>query len=131
MRKKDNKKKWVEDKAVSALTIIASEVKFKGTIVKSADILISGHLEGEINSKGTVRICKEGKVEGTICSHYVIIEGQMNGNIESEDLVELRPKARMIGNISTARIAIAEGGFYKGEIRTRRKEDSSDRQSKT
>ena len=120
MRKKDDKRRWQMDKAVSGLTIIASGAKFEGTIIKSADIIISGHFEGEINSKGSVRISEEGKVDGTIYSPYVIIEGQMNGNIESVDLVELRSKARMIGNISTAKIVIAEGGFYKGEIKTRR-----------
>lgn len=113
----------LEEKAGSSESIIAPGTRIKGTITESISIRISGHFEGRINSEGLVKIGEGGKIEGTINSPYVIIEGEMNGDIESADHVELRSKARMIGKINTINIVITEGSFYKGEIKTSRRED--------
>jgi len=40
---------------------------------------------------------------------HVIINGELNGNIDSAEHVELSAECRMIGNINTGKIAIADG----------------------
>ncbi len=117
------KKRRLEDKVGPTESIIPPGTKFKGTIIGSEGVRISGQFEGKIKSERLVRIEKEGRIDGTINSPYVIIEGKLNGNIESAEQVELRIEGRVIGNINTAKIAIAEGSSLQGEVRVSRKED--------
>ncbi len=123
MKKKEDKKRRVEDKIGSTVSIIAPNTKFKGTIKGRDTLFIAGHLEGKINTEGLVRLSKEGRIEGTINSPYVIIEGEIKGDIKSAEHVELRAEARVIGNISTAKIVMAEGCIVQGEVQTPREGD--------
>ena len=123
MKKKEDIKRRVEDKIGSEVSIIAPSTKFKGTIKGDDTLFISGHFEGKINSEGLVRVGKEGSIDGTINSPYVIIEGEMKGDIKSAEHVELREEARVVGNISTAKIVMAEGCILQGEVEMPREED--------
>lgn len=123
MKKKEDNKRRVEDKIGSTVSIIAPNTKFKGTIKGRDTLFIAGHLEGKINSEGLVRIDKAGRIDGTINSPYVIIEGEIKGDIQSAEHVELRSEARVTGNIYTAKIVMAEGCTLQGEVHTPREED--------
>jgi len=125
LKKKDNKKRRLEDKVGSTESIIAPGTKFKGTINGHDSVRISGHFEGKINSEQLIWIEKGGRIKGTINSPFVIIEGEIKGDIESAEHVELRTKGRVIGNINTAIIAIAEGGSFNGEIQMPKNKDKS------
>jgi cytoskeletal protein CcmA (bactofilin family) len=123
LRKKDSKKRRLEDKVGSTESIIAPGTKFEGTISGHDSVRISGNFEGEINCEQLVWIEKEGRIEGTIKSPFVIIEGEIKGNIESAEQVELRTEGRVTGDINTTIIAIAEGGSFNGKIQMPRKKD--------
>jgi cytoskeletal protein CcmA (bactofilin family) len=123
MLKRDHKKRRLEDKVGPTESVIAPGTKFKGTICGPDSLRISGRFEGEIESERLVRVDKEGKIHGIIKAPYIIVEGELNGNIEAAEQVELRAQCRMIGNINAAMIAMAEGGFFEGEIKMPRKED--------
>jgi cytoskeletal protein CcmA (bactofilin family) len=116
MRKKEDKQRRVEDKAGSILSIIAPSTKFKGTLSGSDSLLIAGHFKGEIKCESLVRIDRQGRIQGTINSPYVIVEGEINGDIMSAEHVELRAGARVLGNINTEKIVMAEGCILQGEV---------------
>ncbi len=109
-------KKSLDSEVSSDDSIIASGTRIKGTIKECAGISISGHLEGEIQSKGLVRINRMGEVVGTIKAPFVLVEGELRGTIESAERVDLRAGCRMNGNIHTAAITIAEGSVFHGQV---------------
>ena len=123
MKKKEDKKRRVEDKTGSILSIIAPSTKFKGTLSGSDSVLIAGHFKGEIKCEGLVRVDREGRVQGIINSPYIIVEGEINGDIMSAEHVELRAGARVVGNINTIKIVMAEGCIVQGEVQTPREGD--------
>ncbi len=123
MKKKEDKQRRVEDKTGSILSIIAPSTKFKGTLSGSDSLLIAGHFKGEIKCEGLVRVDREGRIQGTVNSPYVIVEGEINGDIMSAEHVELRVGARVIGNINTIKIVMAEGCIVQGEVQTPREGD--------
>ena len=123
MKKKEDKQRRVEDKTGSILSIIAPSTKFKGTLSGSDSVLIAGHFKGEINCEGLVRVDREGRVQGIINSPYIIVEGEITGDIMSAEHVELRAGARVIGNINTVKIVMAEGCTIQGEVQTPREGD--------
>ncbi|NIO48444.1 MAG: hypothetical protein GTN73_03245 [Candidatus Aminicenantes bacterium] len=123
MKKKEDKQRRLEDKTGSILSIIAPSTEFKGTLSGSDSLLIAGRFKGEIKSESLVRIDREGKIEGTINSPYVIVEGEINGDIMSAEHVELRAGARVLGNINTEKIVMAEGCILQGEVQMPKEED--------
>ena len=123
MKKKEDKQRRVEDKTGTILSIIAPSTKFKGTLSGSDSVLIAGHFKGEIKCKGLVRVDREGRLEGIINSPYVIVEGEITGDIMSAEHVELRDGARVVGNINTIKIVMAEGCTIQGEVQTPREGD--------
>ncbi len=117
MRKKDDKKRKPVDKELPTESIIARGTEIKGTMIRTYSIRISGHFEGKINSERHVMVDKGARIKGTIRAPHIIIDGELNGNVESAERVELRSECRMIGNINTDKIVIAEGSFFQGEIK--------------
>jgi len=116
MKKKEEKQRRVEDKTGSIISIIAPGTKFKGTLSGSDSLLIAGHFKGKIKSEGLIRVDREGRIQGIINSPYVIVEGEINGDIMSAEHVELRAGARVVGNINTVKIVMAEGCVLRGEV---------------
>ena len=117
------KKRRVEDKVEPEESIVAPDSKFVGNISGTEGVRVSGYLKGNIQSKGLVWIQRGGKIDGNINSRYAIIEGELNGHTNALEHVELRTEAHVMGNIQTAKIAIAEGSFFRGEIQMPSKED--------
>ncbi len=118
MTKKEEKKRRFEDKIGPIDSVIAVNTTFKGKISGQDSVEIAGNLRGDINCEKLVKIAEGGKIKGTINSAYVIIEGELNGNIESADYVEVRENAHVVGNITAVNIAMSEGCFIQGEIKT-------------
>jgi cytoskeletal protein CcmA (bactofilin family) len=124
MQKTGFMKRRIEDKVGPEESFVAPGTKFIGNISGTEGVRVSGHLKGNIQSKGLVWIQRGGKIDGNINGQYAIIEGELNGHINSPEHVELRTEAHVIGNIHTAKIAIAEGSFFRGEIHMPSKEDT-------
>ncbi len=120
--KKD--KKRLEDRNGQRATVIASNTKFEGTISGQDTIRIAGNFEGDVTCESMLWVEKGGKMNGPVNARWVIIEGEINGNIEATEQIELRSEGRVIGNISAAKIAIAQGCFFDGKARTLNKKEA-------
>jgi len=44
------------------------------------------------------------------------VQGKMEGNIQANERVSLRNSASVIGDITTHRISIEEGAYFKGKV---------------
>lgn len=92
-------------------------------------------VKGELNGKGTVRI--DGVVEGNICADWVIVgesgkikgnvktrgmvvAGKVEGNIEADEIVELKPKAHVSGEVRTGKLVVSEGAVFDGQSRMKK-----------
>lgn len=114
----DNKES--ADQVESSGTVIANDTRFKGTITCRDQILVAGIVEGDIDCGGIVWIAKKGKVYANVYARKVIVEGEINGNIESAEYVEVKPEGRLIGNLKAAKIRMAPGCYFDGEVTMQR-----------
>ena len=57
-----------------------------------------------------------GRVRANIEARNVILHGRVDGDVHATERVELRKTASLSGDISTARISIEDGAFFKGTI---------------
>ncbi len=119
MGKKQNNKqnqRRLEDKVQSSCSVISSQSFIQGDIKSQDDLLVSGHLEGDVECSGMVRISQEGRIQGNIISRFLIIEGRVNGNIKEAEQIEIRKKGQLYGNIFAKRLAMAEESVFQGQI---------------
>jgi len=56
-------------------------------------------------------------VQGTVTAREMIIEGQVKGSLDCSERIDVRASGRVTGNIRCNTLAVAEGGFFHGEIK--------------
>jgi cytoskeletal protein CcmA (bactofilin family) len=96
---------------------IGKSVVVKGELSGSEDLVIDGEVEGSITLRGqTLTVGPNGRVRANIEARTVVLHGRVNGDISASERVDLRKSSSLTGNISTARIAIEDGAFFKGGI---------------
>jgi cytoskeletal protein CcmA (bactofilin family) len=99
------------------IATIGKSVIVKGELSGSEDLYVDGEVEGSISLRGqSLTIGPNGRVHANIEARNVIVHGRVDGNIKASDRVELRKSASLSGDISTARVAIEDGAFFKGSI---------------
>jgi len=107
---------------------------FNGAITGSGSLVVDGEVVGNINlPESRVTIGPNGKVSDglSVCinAREIVIIGKVRGNISASDRVEIRSEGWLVGNISTCRISIAEGAFFKGDIDLRTPQPKSESSS--
>jgi cytoskeletal protein CcmA (bactofilin family) len=99
-----------------ANTIIGSSIVIDGEISGEEDLVIRGTVKGKIILKENLLVENSGVVEADIQTTNVTISGQVTGNIQASEKVELRADGRMVGDIKSPRILIADGATFKGNV---------------
>lgn len=77
---------------------------------------IRGTLEGDCYTTARCIVHEGGRVLGNIEAMALVVAGQVDAGLLRAEKVELRASAHVIGVVSAAVVAIADGAFYKGEI---------------
>lgn len=114
----NKEEKRLEQQMGPDVNIITEGTVLKGNIKSKDSVRLSGKLEGDIDCEKMIWISKSGKVSGMIRAWGAIVEGEISGNMELVKQLELRSAGRIVGDIISAKIAMAEGCFYDGEMKT-------------
>ncbi len=98
-------------------TVIGREIKFRGEISGSTDLLIDGDVEGIIRLPGARLIVRaDGHVRATIMAQDVVIAGRVEGEIRATGRVELQGGAVVLGDICATRMSIEDGATLRGGV---------------
>ena len=106
------KQKYDENKVVS---IIGPGTKVKGEVVTQGTIRVEGGVEGLLKSGDTIVIHETGKVKADLHGGQVIISGEVHGNVYAQDRLEITAQGKVVGDITSPRISIAEGVVFEGK----------------
>lgn len=97
--------------------ILGPSITIKGSLSGEEDLLIEGHVEGEISFKQhTVTIGKRGRVDADLYCKRIFVEGEVHGNLFGEDLVVVRKSANVKGNATAPRVSLEDGSQFHGSI---------------
>lgn len=97
-------------------TIISKGITVDGEISGTEPVVVEGTVKGKITLEAVVTIEEGGVVEADVETTQVHISGQMTGNVKAQDRVEIATSGRVVGDISSPRISIADGAGFKGHI---------------
>ncbi|HET9836954.1 MAG TPA: polymer-forming cytoskeletal protein [Candidatus Angelobacter sp.] len=96
---------------------IGKSVQIKGELTGSEDLYLDGEIEGTIDLRDhSLIIGPNGKIKASISARDLVVHGRIEGNITATGRVELRKSCTLIGDVSTQRIVIEDGAFFKGAI---------------
>ena len=98
----------------------------KGVVIRakrlsgSESVRIDGHFIGDIDLGGYLHVGETGRIEGNLHASYALISGEIQGDILCRSTVQLSPKARVFGNITSEYVIIDEGAVFHGFCETRK-----------
>lgn len=111
------------------LAHIGKSVVIKGELSGSEDLYLDGEVEGNIALlEHNLTIGPNGRIRANITAKDVIVHGKVDGNIQGFERVELKKSAVLSGDISTQRIVIEDGAFFKGAIDIRKEKPEPKRE---
>ena len=99
-----------------AHTVIGSSIVIDGEISGDEDLVIQGTVKGKIGLKESLYVEKTGVIEADIETANVEVSGQVTGNIAASEKVELKANCKVVGDIRSPRILIADGAVFKGSV---------------
>jgi cytoskeletal protein CcmA (bactofilin family) len=106
--------KVYNDNETNGINIIGIGTKITGDVNSKGDIRVDGSLTGKIITKGKVVIGETGKVKGEINCKNSDVEGSIEGKITVSQLLSLKTKARIHGDIIATKLAIEPGCQFTG-----------------
>ena len=103
--------------AVAQSVTIGSSVVIKGEVSAKEDLTVAGRIDGKIEVRDhVVRVGRDGQVNAEISARAVIVEGNVKGNITATERIELAEQGVVEGDITSPKIAMADGAVFRGKI---------------
>lgn len=93
--------------------------RVSGQLTFHGPATIDGTVEGEVLCHGILTIGEEAEVRAKISGEVVIIRGRVEGDVAAKKKVELENPARLVGNIQSPRLVVAEGVLFDGDCSMR------------
>jgi len=96
---------------------IGKAVRIIGQIYSKEDMYVDGDVEGTIEVQAPrLTIGPNAKVRCHVKAREVVIFGNVQGKVDANDKLEVRKDASVVGDITTARIMIQDGAYFKGSV---------------
>lgn len=95
-------------------TIVQGELRF------SEGLRIDDEVLGDVIAIGEhtmLVISENARVQGKVKAGHVIINGTVVGPLESDELLEIQPKARIVGDVRYEALEMHQGATVDGELR--------------
>ncbi len=92
-------------------------IQVKGQISGDEDLHVDGRIEGPISLGGhRLSVGSSAELTSEIVAREVVIQGKVDGDLRARDRIEIKKNGHVTGDLTTARIHIEEGAFFKGSI---------------
>lgn len=97
-------------------TVIGSGLVIEGELSGSDAVTVEGEVRGTVNLSAALTVAEGATVEADVTTTALDVAGSVVGNVAASDRVALQESGRLIGDVRSPRISIAEGATFKGHI---------------
>ncbi len=102
-------------------SLIGDGMVVQGAVRFSEGLRIDGQVVGDVTAEGDGRsilvVSDNARVQGKVFASHVIISGEVRGPIHSTELLELQPKARVVGDVRYEMLEMHPGASVEGELK--------------
>jgi len=96
---------------------LGSSLHVKGEITGNEDLQIDGSVEGLIQlDERKLTVGATSKVIADVIAREVVVYGNVKGNLRAKDRIEIKKDGSVVGDLTTSRIMIEDGAYFKGSI---------------
>lgn len=96
---------------------LGASLHVKGEITGHEDLLVDGSVEGLIQLEDRkLTVGASAKVNADVVAREVVVYGNVKGNLRARDRIEIKKDGSVVGDLTTARIMIEDGAYFKGSI---------------
>ena len=110
-----DKNQTLDKNFTSSATLISAGTELQGDLKSENDLRIDGTIYGNVSSHARVIVGPTGFVEGNIEGAQADVAGNVKGNIVVKELVQLRTKSNVQGNIASVSLQIDAGAVFNGQ----------------
>ena len=86
---------------------------FKGDVKSKGTLRIDGTLEGNVEADWLV-LGEKANLRGDAAARGIIVGGRIEGNVTAREILEIRSKGQVLGDITVAKLVVSEGGMLVG-----------------
>jgi cytoskeletal protein CcmA (bactofilin family) len=108
-------------------TLIGEGTVIRGEVQFSEGLRIDGEIIGDVLAAGDqpsiVVISEKARVTGKVKAGHVIINGSIVGPVHSDELLELQPKASIVGDVRYEVLEMHQGARIDGELKPLKSEE--------
>ena len=109
-----------------SLACLGPSLEIEGKITGDEDMQIDGKVEGPISLQGhRLTVGRTAQLNSEVTAREVVVYGRVSGNLRARDRVEIKKDGSVIGDITTARVSIEDGAYFKGRIEIDRPKPSA------
>ena len=113
---------WFGKKAQPPIRSLVGEgMVVTGELRFTEGLRIDGEVHGDVIASGEARsilvISERARVHGKVKASHVIINGEIFGPVLSDELLELQPKARIVGDVRYEVLEMHPGALIDGELK--------------
>lgn len=102
-------------------SLVGEGMVVEGTLHFSEGLRIDGEVHGDVVAAGEGRsilvISENARIHGRVFAAHVIINGEVRGPVQCSELLELQPKARVMGDVRYEVLEMHPGATVEGELR--------------
>ncbi|MGD0073142.1 MAG: polymer-forming cytoskeletal protein [Candidatus Binataceae bacterium] len=88
--------------------------KISGKLFFEGPVKIDGQVDGQIDANDSVFIGESAVVTAQIKAASVAVAGKVSGDIVATKRIEIRPSAKVLGNLTTPVLVVHEGAVFEG-----------------
>ncbi len=88
--------------------------KISGKLSFDGPTRIDGQVDGEITGKDSLTIGESAVVTAQIKAASIVVAGKISGDLTATQRIEIRPSAKVIGNLTAPVLVVHEGALFEG-----------------
>ncbi len=97
--------------------VIGKGIGIRGELYGDEDLVVEGKVDGTIALKNNhLTLERTAVITAKLEVENVTIKGQLRGTTVASDKVEISAEANVVGDIKAARVVMAEGAKFKGNV---------------
>lgn len=111
---------FVKKKQPPIKSLIAVGSHIEGNLKFTDGLRVDGDVTGDIRSNtdhsSILVISESATVTGSIYADHVIINGRVNGPVHAKHMLELQPKAQIVGDVFYKALEMHQGAVITGQL---------------
>jgi cytoskeletal protein CcmA (bactofilin family) len=102
-------------------SLVGEGMVVRGDVSFTEGLRVDGQVLGDVVAEGEGRsilvISDNARVHGRVAAAHVIINGEVHGPISSSEMLELQPKARVVGDVRYELLEMHPGALVEGQLK--------------